>query len=137
MKTLALALSLSLGLAAASADAQLIYRCGTRYSQVPCPDGKVLDSSDPRSAAQRAAARTVVANERKQANQMERDRLAQEAATKPALAGSLTAAKPPAAAASAAKKSTKKKRKAKPNEAKDFVAVVPGTAKNSGHGPAP
>lgn len=68
-----------LGLASASAPAQLIYRCGDTYSQTPCPGGRILESSDPRTAAQRAQARKAAAKERELAAKMERERLVQEA----------------------------------------------------------
>ena len=61
-----------------------IYRCGNTYSQVRCPDGKLIDAADPRSAAQRAAAKKATALERERAAQMERDRKAADAASAPA-----------------------------------------------------
>jgi len=59
-----------------------IYRCGSVYSQVPCPDGKLIDSADPRSAAQRAEARRMAAWERRRAAELERERRTREAAAK-------------------------------------------------------
>ena len=59
-----------------------IYRCGaggTVYSQVPCSEGRLIESADPRSAAQRAEAKRMVERERKAAADLERDRRAQEA----------------------------------------------------------
>ncbi len=54
--------------AAGSAEAgPLIYRCGAdgrTYSHQPCEGGKVLESSDPRSAAQRKEARAAAERER-------------------------------------------------------------------------
>jgi hypothetical protein len=44
-----------------------IYRCGNTYSQTPCPGGKLVDASDPRTAAQRAEARRIAAKEKRDA----------------------------------------------------------------------
>jgi len=49
-----LALVIVLAAATCAAQAQAIYRCGQNYSQNPCPDGKLIDSADQRTAAQRA-----------------------------------------------------------------------------------
>jgi len=119
----------------ASVQAQTIYRCGNEYTRVPCPNGKPLETSDTRSAAQRAEARAMVNDQRRLAAEMERDRRRDEAAVKPALATSLGPAKPAAPAASAAS-STRKvpprsvRHKPKADEQdKDFVAAVPGSGK--------
>ena len=90
-----------------------IYRCGSVYSQVPCPDGKLIDSADPRSAAQRAEARRMAAWERRRAAELERERRAREAA-----------AKASAPAASANDQTTSKR--AKP--AKRIVPLRPASA---------
>ena len=104
-----------------------IYRCGREYSQTPCANGKMLDVGDPRSGAQRAEARRVAEQERKQAAAMAHDRAASEAAVKPASATGFNG-RPPAPAASAAssaKHSKKKTAKSKKAESTDFVAVEP------------
>ena len=106
-----------------------IYRCGTEYSQTPCPNGRLLEVSDPRSAAQRAEAKRITAQERKQAAEMERDRKEQLAAESPASASGFNG-RPPAlqaSAASAPTKQRKKKAKAKSAEPTDFKAVVPAS----------
>lgn len=69
-----------------NAGAQSIYRCGNEYRREPCASGKMLESSDPRTAAQRAEATRVAARERKQAADMARERRAEEAPAKPAQA---------------------------------------------------
>ena len=120
---------------AGSAQAQLIYRCGpdgSEYSQTPCPGGKVLESSDPRSAAQREAAVRVAAQERKRAAELERERRAQQAAITPARAAGFNGRPPPPdAAASAPERGKSKKRsaKAKPDNGAGFVAVEPSAKK--------
>ncbi len=108
-------------------QAQIVYRCGTEYSQTPCPGGKILESSDPRSAAQRAEAVRVAAQERKKAAELARERRALEAGTQPARATGFNGR--PAADASAAAPGVKAKKssRAKLAERADFVAVEPGT----------
>ena len=132
MKLAAIALMLLFALE--GAHSQAVYRCGSVYSQTPCPQGKVVEATDPRSAAQRAEAKRVATDERKLAADMRRDRLAEENALKPAAAGSLSAAKPaPAKRESRADRGAKKKQKrtsVKPAAGEDFVASGPSSKKN-------
>jgi hypothetical protein len=133
----ALSLLLSLAAAAPRAHAQAVYRCGSTYSQTPCPDGRIVPATDPRSAAQRAEAKRVAALERQQGQQMERERLAQEAAQKPATAAGFdsraSASAGTAVASDAGRHHAKKKRRgAKHVEGEDFVAVDPSSLKKSG-----
>lgn len=110
-----------------------IYRCGPagrEYSQRPCADGKVMDGTDGRTGAQRAAAARAVEQERRKAAELERDRLAEERKLKPAPAIGIDGlARPSDGAASAtertAVKSKSGKVKSKAKEPKDFVAVEP------------
>jgi hypothetical protein len=126
-------------LAAGAAQAQNIYRCGpggTEYSQTPCPGGKLLESTDPRTAAQRAEAVRVAAKEKRRLAEMERERRSQQAGAKPALATGFNGRPPPTetATASAERGSTSRQKSksasAKPAKTKDFVAVVPSTDGN-------
>ena len=121
-----------LALASLCVNAAPVYRCGPdgrTYSQTPCPGGRIVESTDPRSAAQRAEARRVQAAERETAKSLERERLAFEKKGKstPAIA-SLG----PAEVASEPARESKRSRKAKgkgsrrSKEGKDFTAVVPG-----------
>jgi hypothetical protein len=124
----------ALGLAALALSAQAaapVYRCGSTYSQVPCPEGRVVEATDPRSAAQRAEARRIAALERSQAVQMERDRREQEAARKPATASGFDSRSPAPAASSAENGRHQKKRsKAGKRPADDnFTAVDPTSLK--------
>jgi len=126
----------ALGLAGClgTAQAQTIYRCGNEYTRIPCANGRPLESSDTRSAAQRAEARALMAQERRQAAEMEASRRRDQAALKPAAAASLgpvRSAAPAASAVPAAKKAVPKKhpRKAQDAEERDFVAGVPPTPK--------
>jgi hypothetical protein len=114
-----------------NAGAQTIYRCGNEYTRIPCADGRALETGDTRSAAQRAEARRQIADERRLGNEMEKERRRNEAAIKPAAAGSLNASSNAASGVTTAKKpATKSKRpkaKAKPADDADFVAGVPGS----------
>ncbi len=119
------AIALMFCFAAGSAQAQEVYRCGSVYSQTPCPQGRRVEAADTRSEAQRAEAARVVASERRLATEMRRDRLTEEAAFKPALAGSLSAPKPVASSAP-----TKKERgSTKPAAHKDFLVTVASARK--------
>jgi hypothetical protein len=122
------------GVLAGSAAAQTIYRCGNEYTRVPCPNGKPIESLEPRTAAQRAEARQQLIDEKRQGAEMERDRLRKEAALKPALASSLSAAPAAHAASAPSKKPSQKKRQHKVQSAeadRDFIAAVPGSGKKS------
>jgi hypothetical protein len=118
--------------AACAAQAQ-VYRCGQTYSQKPCPEGKLIDSSDPRSAAQRAEAKRAVAKDKQLAADLERERRQRESAIAPG-AATLTAvpgapaASKPVPVKTRAKSRTKKHR---PATDKDFSAVVPASKAGS------
>jgi hypothetical protein len=118
--------------AVASAAAQPIYRCGNAYSQVACLQGELIDAADPRSEAQRAEAVRVAAEDRRLAAQMQRDRLAEEAALAPKVVlakgraarpvglSDVSAARPP-------KKS--KNRQARSTQLMDPMIVAPAAPK--------
>ncbi len=65
-------------LAPAILHSQPIYRCGNVYSQIPCTDGIVLSADDRRTADQKAQTDAATAQALRQADRMERDRLAAE-----------------------------------------------------------
>jgi hypothetical protein len=71
-------------LVAVGARAAPVYRCGSAYADTPCPQAATLDIDDARSEAQRADSLRTTAREKRLGDQMERDRLAREAA-RPAL----------------------------------------------------
>ena len=90
MKTIVAAL-LAAAAALSAAHAQnAVYRCGNTYSQAPCPDAKQVEVGDARSAAQQAEARRVADDERRLAAEMRRERLADEHASRPGGAASLS-----------------------------------------------
>lgn len=138
---IALAVALTAALVPASAGAQTIYRCGNEYTRVACPNGRALEAGDPRSAAQRAEARRLNAQEKHQAAEMEHDRRRSEAQATPALAASLGPAHAVASAATAAsapKKPTQKKKHRRLQAVDDrdsFIAKVPGSAKKKSASP--
>ena len=57
---------------------QTVYRCGSVYSQQPCPGAVAVDASDSRTPAQKAAADAASEQAAKAASKMEKDRLALE-----------------------------------------------------------
>ena len=133
MKHAAVLVLLWSGWASAFAAAP-IYRCGPDgrvYSQAPCDGGRLIDAADPRSEAQRVEARRVVARERKAANDLERERRAQEAAQQPATATGFNGRPAPAETAAPQRARVKQKlRGAKPKQGvEDFVAIEPRGAK--------
>jgi hypothetical protein len=119
------------GCLAGSAGAQTIYRCANAYTRIPCPNGHPLESIDPRTAAQRAQARRLVADEKRQTADTSRERRRDEAALQPALASSLGPVAALAVAASAPKNAVRKKRhrKVQLDDERDFVAEVSGSGK--------
>jgi hypothetical protein len=109
--------------AAAGATAEEIYRCGTSYSNKPCPGGQQVQAADPRSASERAQAGEAAKRDAKAADAMEKARLKEEAKPAPVvvLSGKTInqPAEAPKPAASAKARSTKAKKPA------DFRAVAP------------
>ena len=91
---------------ASGANAQTVFRCGSVYSQTACPNGRMVEATDPRTLAQQAEARRVADDERRLAAEMRRERLAEQAAIKPPTAGSLSGpmASQPASGADRGKK---------------------------------
>lgn len=115
----------------ASVQAQTVYRCGPEgrvYSQIPCPQGRVVDVSDERSLEQRGLAEARVRDDRTLADALERERLDREALPGPT-AGQIgsrpTVAEPQP---TVRKPSRKKKAKADMQEkttSGDFIAMAP------------
>lgn len=125
-----LLLSLALLAAAPALAAPPIYRCGAdgrTYSQVPCPEGQLIEASDPRTAAQRAEAKRFAEAERKRAAELERERKAAEKAAEKSAAGAVAVG--PATSEGPAATGTGKPRASKDKPAeKDFIAVAPKAA---------
>ena len=130
MKHLVAASILVLCATAISAAPTAIYRCGPdgrEYSQIPCADGKLIDASDPRSAAQRSEALKVAARERQRAAELERERRTNEAAIKPASASGFNGRPPPPgpSASASSEKGKLKKRHTKVKPLPDTATAKP------------
>lgn len=108
-----------------AAGAQKTYKCADSYSQLPCPDGIVVNTDDQRTGAQKTQSDLAARRDAKTADAMEKARLAQE---KKDLAANLPPSKtsrPAASKKTVAKQITKKKKK----EPEYFTAQVPGAKK--------
>ena len=116
------AVTLLLGLAALAASAQPVYRCANVYTQTPCPEGRIVDATDPRTAAQRAESQRVAAQEKQLAVDMQRERLTEQLAARPAAASSLSGAAP-AAVVVERPRAKKKRIVVKPARGADFIAI--------------
>ena len=120
--------------------AEDIYRCGLNgaiYSERPCPDGRRIELTDARSDEQRLQALQVNERTVALADSLERERLASEAAYRPALAGSFSAPAKKVAATSprsSAKAQAKKQMRVSgqaskhrtPKAAREIVLALPG-----------
>lgn len=84
------------------ANPQNVYRCGSTYSQTPCPDGVPVDVQDARTAQQKAETDAATRRNANAADAMERARLQEEAQQKRALAKAARAKKPASSAADGA-----------------------------------
>jgi hypothetical protein len=58
--------------------AQNVYRCGSSYSQIPCPDGVPIEAKDARSKAQATQNTQDIKRDASAANALERSRLKDE-----------------------------------------------------------
>jgi len=112
------------GILATAAAAQKVYKCADSYSQLPCPDGVVVDTVDPRTSAQKAQTDLAARRDAQTADAMEKARLAQEKKDLAANAAPLKTAN-----VEAAKKTGTKHVKKKKKEPEYFTAQVPGAKK--------
>lgn len=60
------------------ATAQNVYKCGSSYSQAPCPGGSTLDVTDARTPEQKEQTDTAVSRDIQTANAMEEARVLKE-----------------------------------------------------------
>jgi hypothetical protein len=115
---------------------QNVYKCGSVYSQSPCPGGVAIDANDSRTPAEKAQRDALTAQTSRSAEQMEKERLVQEqqnlVANSPRPAP-VVKAKPhapvvhdPVNTLPLAKKPKLKRPKKTPE---GFIAIVPGTHK--------
>lgn len=63
----------------ARAGTENVYRCGSSYSQTPCPDATRVDVQDARTPEQKAQADAATRRDANTANAMEKVRLKEEA----------------------------------------------------------
>ncbi|NNM66208.1 MAG: DUF4124 domain-containing protein [Burkholderiales bacterium] len=68
-----------------TALAQSVYRCGSTYSQAPCPQGKPVNVVDPRNPAQVQQALAQTARDQDLADQLHRENAEREAARRKVL----------------------------------------------------
>jgi hypothetical protein len=61
------------------ASGPIVYKCGSSYSQIPCEGAVAVKVDDDRSRAQKSQSDADVAQQRKAANAMEKNRLQDEA----------------------------------------------------------
>ena len=111
------------------ASAQNVYRCGNTYSQTPCDNGKTIDVTDSRTAAQQKQAAAATSNRVAQAGVLEKERLAREKrvlTTKKGPAAVIAPAAGPSGVPAPTDKALAKRRK---KAASDLAANAP-TQKN-------
>ncbi len=84
MKTLPLILALAAMTLCTGLQAQTVYRCGSSYSQTPCPGGSAVDATDSRTPEQRKAHAASVQQEKRTGDALEKTRLKEEAAARKA-----------------------------------------------------
>ena len=80
MKTVSLILAIAAMPLCTGLSAQTVYRCGSSYSQTPCPGGGTVDTSDSRTPEQRKAHEASVKHEKRAGDTLEKTRLKEEAA---------------------------------------------------------
>lgn len=78
------AVYITLATATTTAIGQKIYRCGSEYSQIPCADAVIVEADDPRSSAQKVQSDAMIQRNAAAARSMEKSRLEEEAALRPA-----------------------------------------------------
>ena len=117
-------------LVAGTAAAQQVYRCGSNYSQQPCPGGTTVQVEDTRSQADAKRADAETKRQAKAADALEKERLQQEAKAAPAniLPQGGTEAAQGKEAGSQKKAEAKDKAKGKARKPDYFTAVSPKKA---------
>jgi hypothetical protein len=115
------------------ASAQKVYKCGSSYSQTPCPGGETLEPADTRTSAQKTDAQRVQKMQSREADNLEKLRLKDEASTRTADAARRKAAEKQAKTAQAEELvRAKAKAKAK-QEADEPVVLSPPSSKPKSH----
>ena len=121
-------LTLTLGV-----QAQSIYRCGSVYSQIPCPGGEPLNLNDPRQPDQKKQTDAAVERDAKTAATMEQTRLSEEkrllAAQQPIKPGPPDKPDAGTVGKNVTTTLTPKKPQAQHKKPEGFIAEIPGTKK--------
>jgi hypothetical protein len=125
-------LAVLLTLAAGAAGAQQVYRCGSSYSQQPCPGGATLQVDDRRTPAEVQRANAETQRQAKAADAMEKSRLQAEAKADQARQAPQVKQATAEAKARPADKKADAKDKGKVKKPEIFTAVAP---KKPGEGP--
>jgi hypothetical protein len=113
------------------ATAQKVYKCGSSYSQIPCPGGETLEPADTRTAAQRADALRQQKQQSREADTLEKARLKDDAQTRSADAANRKAAEKQAKTVKAEELA---RAKAKAKQADDEPVVLsPPSSKPKSH----
>lgn len=114
-------------------QAQNIYKCGSNYSQTPCPGASTLNLDDPRDAAQKRQSDAATRRDTGLAAALEKDRVAHEKmtrtrapATEQVTANAITPGDD-----GVIHKITPKRIGSKHHKPKAFIAEVPGSEKKS------
>jgi hypothetical protein len=102
-----------LGAACMGAAAQIVYRCGSTYSQAPCLGGQVIDTSETMQTGQHGKGPSAAERDARLAANLEQERLRLEANAAPAyIPRQAPAAKP-------------RKGADRPRKPEQFTAMVP------------
>jgi len=127
MRLLAVAIAAALLVAlAGTAVAETVYRCADGYSQKACPGGSPVQVGDERSAAQRSDSGAVIRRDAQLADELQAQRLQQEAQAPSVY---FPAAKNPKPAQRDLKPRGKAGKKGN-TDAEVFTAGVPGSAQD-------
>jgi hypothetical protein len=111
------------------AMAQKVYKCGSSYSQIPCPGGETLEPTDTRTTAQKADALRQQKLQSREADTLEKARLKDDAQTRSADAANRKAAEKQAKTAKA-EELARAKAKAKDPADGPVVLSAPGAKKH-------
>jgi len=113
--------------------AEDVYKCGSTYSQTPCPDGKLLNIDDARDPTQKKQIDAATRSDAKLGSALEKERLTQERDVQPTPLPSGVKAKAKAKGAATTAPSptilTPKRIKPKPYKPQAFTALIPGSGK--------
>ena len=117
------------------AGAEKVYKCGTTYSQMPCPGNTALEMDDSRDPAEKKRMDAQTKRDAELARDMAQSRLANEAALAAERTQQAESAAKLRQESQAAKAPTAepvlvyahKPRLNRPHKPKGFIAVVPGT----------